>query len=53
MKLIPSEGGVFEVVVDNKLIYSKKELKRFPEEGEVEGMIDREVKPPAYRDTKA
>lgn len=39
VKLLPSEGGVFEVVVDGNLIYSKKELNRFPEEGEVESLI--------------
>ena len=40
VKLLPSEGGVFEVVADGNLIYSKKELNRFPEEGEVEGILD-------------
>ena len=40
VKLLASEGGVFEVVVDGNLIYSKKELNRFPEDGEVEGLID-------------
>lgn len=40
VKLLASEGGVFEVVVDGNLIYSKKELNRFPEDGEVEGFID-------------
>lgn len=33
--LQPSSGGVFEVTVGDKLIFSKKELERFPEEGEV------------------
>ncbi len=33
--LLASSGGVFEVTVDEKLIYSKKEFGRFPEEGEV------------------
>lgn len=39
--LISSSGGVFEVVVDGHLIFSKKALGRFPEEGEVAGLIDR------------
>jgi len=30
--LIPSGGGVFEVVVDGKLIYSKKATGGFPAE---------------------
>lgn len=39
LSLIPSTGGVFEVSVDKELIFSKKELKRFPEEGEVEQLV--------------
>ena len=37
--MIPSSGGVFEVTVDGKTIFSKKELGRFPEDGEVLGLI--------------
>ena len=33
--LIEGGGGVFTVVVDGNLIYSKKETGRFPEKGEV------------------
>ena len=32
VELIPSGGGVFEVVVDGKLIYSKKTTGEFPDE---------------------
>jgi selenoprotein W-related protein len=39
IKLISSGGGVFEVTLDNNLIFSKKALERFPEEGEVEKLI--------------
>lgn len=35
VELLASSGGVFEVVVDGKLVFSKKSLNRFPEEGEV------------------
>ena len=35
VELLSSSGGVFEIVVDNKLIFSKKSLQRFPEEGEI------------------
>jgi selenoprotein W-related protein len=35
IKLIPSGGGVFEIELNGKLIYSKKELGRFPEKGEI------------------
>jgi selenoprotein W-related protein len=30
--LIESSGGVFEVVVDGELIYSKRETGQFPDE---------------------
>jgi hypothetical protein len=30
---------VFEVVSDGKLVFSKKNLNRFPEEGEVESLL--------------
>jgi len=32
IELIPSDGGVFEVVVDGVLVYSKKETGEFPDE---------------------
>ena len=33
--LIKGSGGQFEVVLDGQLIFSKKELGRFPETGEI------------------
>jgi selenoprotein W-related protein len=35
VELISSGGGVFEVTCDGKLIFSKKELGRFPENEEI------------------
>ncbi len=35
LRLIPSSGGVFEVVVDGKKIFSKKELGRHAAPGEI------------------
>jgi selT/selW/selH-like putative selenoprotein len=32
-------GGQFEVMLDGRLIFSKKALGRFPEQGEVLGLI--------------
>jgi selenoprotein W-related protein len=32
VEMIPSGGGVFEVVVDGKLVYSKKATGEFPDE---------------------
>ena len=40
-KLIPAGGGLFEVEVNGTLLYSKKELGRHAEEGEVRGLFDR------------
>ena len=39
LTIIPSSGGVFEISVDGKLLFSKTELGRFPEEGEAEEII--------------
>ncbi len=33
--MIPSGGGVFEVVADGELVFSKKKLGRFPEHPEI------------------
>ena len=38
--LIPSSGGVFEVKLDGELLFSKKETGRFPDQDEVDGMLD-------------
>ena len=35
VKLIESSGGVFEVTMEGRLIFSKKALKRHAEPGEV------------------
>jgi selenoprotein W-related protein len=40
INLIPSGGGVFEVSVDEELIFSKKELGRFPNEQELSQIIE-------------
>lgn len=39
LEILPSTSGVFEVSVDGKNVFSKKELNRFPNEGEVEALI--------------
>ena len=38
-ELVPSSGGVFEVFVDGKRIFSKKALGRFPNQGEILGLL--------------
>lgn len=39
LKLIPSDGGRFEVSVNGQLIYSKLQTKRHAEPGEVLGLV--------------
>jgi len=38
-KLVESSGGVFDVMVDGKLVFSKHKTGRFPDEGEVTEMV--------------
>jgi selenoprotein W-related protein len=38
-ELIQSSGGVFEIEYGGNLVFSKKNLGRFPNEGEVLGLI--------------
>ena len=40
IKLVSSGGGVFEVMVNGTLIFSKKSLDRFPEKGEIVNLIN-------------
>lgn len=43
INLLPKGGGIFEVTVNNQLVYSKKEQGRFPEKEEVSGLIRQAV----------
>jgi selenoprotein W-related protein len=38
-ELIPGSGGEFEVEYGGKLVFSKRDLGRFPNEGEVTRLI--------------
>ena len=40
LTLIPSGGGVFEVIKNGDLIFSKKRLDRFPDDREVMNLIE-------------
>jgi selenoprotein W-related protein len=40
LELVPSGGGRFEVTIDGQLIFSKLELKRHAEPGEVEQLAE-------------
>ena len=39
-ELIKGMGGVFEVKFNNRMIFSKKQLNRFPNDNEVEDLIE-------------
>tara|TARA_Y100001968_G_C18964426_1_gene529298 strand:+ start:91 stop:264 length:174 start_codon:yes stop_codon:yes gene_type:complete len=43
IELISSGGGVFEITLDNQLIFSKKSLGRFPDDGEIDNLIDQAI----------
>lgn len=45
LTLIPSRGGVFEVIINDQLVFSKKELKRHAEIGELEAILEKLVGP--------
>lgn len=47
--LIPSSKGRFEVVLDDELIFSKAELGRHAEEGEVAGLVRERLGPEIER----
>ena len=40
----PSSGGVFEITLNGSLIFSKKELGRFPNDGEIVNFIENVLK---------
>mgnify|MGYP002180353477 CR=1 FL=1 len=37
----PSGGGVYEITKDDSLIFSKKKLDRFPDDGEIINLIEK------------
>lgn len=39
LKLVPSHGGVFEISLNDEVLFSKKELDRYPEKEEVEDLV--------------
>ena len=43
IELISSGGGVFEVCLEDKLIFSKKSLGRFPEHSEIDDLINQNL----------
>ncbi len=43
LKLVSSGGGVFEVSVNDELIYSKKETERHAEPGEIPELMKKKL----------
>ena len=41
--MVPSHGGVFEISFNDELIFSKKDLDRYPEKDEVEDMVRQRI----------
>ena len=39
VELVKGVGGVFEITVDGRLAFSKKQLGRFPEDAEVDAVL--------------
>ena len=37
--LTPGSGGIFDVIVDGKKIYTKAKTGRFPKPGEITGLL--------------
>ena len=44
LTLVPSDGGRFEVQVNDTLVYSKLQAKRHAEPGEVVGLVEKFLK---------
>jgi selenoprotein W-related protein len=44
LSLIPSDGGKFEVSVNDRLVYSKLQTHRHAEPGEVVGLVRKVIK---------
>ena len=40
-ELLPSSGGVFEVTIDDELVFSKMAQDRFPDHSEIFAEIER------------
>lgn len=43
LELIPSSNGVFEISLNKELVFSKKELDRYPEAGEIKALLEKQI----------
>ena len=40
VELVPGSGGVYTICVDGRQIFAKKEVNRFPDEGEISALLE-------------
>ena len=40
-KLTPGSGGIFDVKLNGKTVFSKHQSGRIPEDGEISGLLDK------------
>jgi selenoprotein W-related protein len=40
VELVKGTSGVFEITVDGRLAFSKKQLGRFPEDAEIDALLN-------------
>lgn len=45
LTLVPSDGGRFEIVVNDKLVYSKLQTGRHIEAADAVGLVEKELHP--------
>ena len=50
IRLVPSSKGRFEVTMDGELIFSKADLKRHAEPGEVAKLVEQRIGPRIERE---
>lgn len=43
IKLVPSDGGRFEVIINGELLFSKLKMHRHAEPGEITGLVRKMV----------
>ena len=48
VSLVPGTGGIFEVRVDEELVFSRKEAGRFPESKELKQLVRDRVAPEKF-----
>jgi selT/selW/selH-like putative selenoprotein len=45
LELRSASGGRFDVYLDDELVFSKQAARRFPQPGEVAGLVERKLGP--------